>query len=188
VGHHDLVELSTDRLILRRWNPEDPVDVETAFDIYRRDEIARWVGPEPKPWTSLDHAREKLQAWQAFAAEQPGLGLWAISVNRHDPPLGTVLLTPLPDGDGQDTTDIEIGWDLHPDHWGHGYATEAAQRLIEHAWEQELPEVNAVMLPGNDRSMAVMRRLGMAPQGTTDRWYGVTLDWWLLGAPLPPVA
>jgi len=182
------VELRTDRLLLRLWDPDDPGDVEAAFDIYRRDEVARWLGAHPQPWESREQARTRLERWQRTSAERPGRGLWAITVNKHDPPVGTALLVQLPDADGEPTNDIEIGWHLHPDHWGHGYATEAAQRLLDLAWEQHVPEVNAVAHPGNDASIAVMRRLGMENQGLIDRWYGTTLEWWLLAAPLPPAA
>jgi RimJ/RimL family protein N-acetyltransferase len=157
--------------------------VAAALDIYRRDEVARWLGPQPEPWQSLDSARERLVSWETFAAEHPGLGLWAIEVNRDDPPVGTVLLLPLPDGDGESTDDIEIGWELHPNQWGQGYATEAAQLILDHAWARGLAEVNAVALPANDRSFAVMRRLGFEPRGLTDRWYGTSLEWWVATAP-----
>lgn len=182
------VDLRSDRLILRPWSPDDQSDVEAAFDIYRRDEVARWLGAEPKPWESLQQARQRLERWRAVGEDQEGLGLWAITLNRHDPPVGTALLVQLPDGEGELTDDIEIGWHLHPDCWGRGFATEAAQCLLHHAWDLEIPEVNAVAYPGNDRSVAVIERLGMEHQGNTDRWYGVTLDWWLLEAPLPPAA
>jgi len=188
MGHHVRVDLRSERLILRPWYPDDPTDVAAAYDIYSRPEVARWLGSQPKPWGSVDETRQRLERWQQVGEQHPGLGLWAITVNRHDPPIGTVLLVRLPDGQGEPTDDIEIGWHLHPDCWGQGYATEAAERLLQHAWDLEIPEVNAVAYPGNDRSVAVMERLGMERQGSTDRWYGVTLDWWLLEAPLPPAA
>ncbi len=53
------MQLQIDRLILRRWNPDDPGDVAAALDIYGRDEVMRWLDPQPKPWQSLDYAREK---------------------------------------------------------------------------------------------------------------------------------
>jgi RimJ/RimL family protein N-acetyltransferase len=180
------VNLRSDRLTLRPWDPDDTGDVQAAYDIYRRDEVARWLGSHPQPWESLEQAQRRLQRWQDVA--EAGLGLWAITLNRHDPPVGTALLVRLPDRDGELTDDVEIGWHLHPDCWGNGYATEAAQRLLEHAWDLDIAEVNAVAHPGNDRSVAVMERLGLEPQGATDRWYGVTLDWWLVEAPLPPAA
>ena len=33
-----------------------------------------------------------------------------------------MILKELPDGDGE----VEIGWQLYPDHWGRGFASEAA--------------------------------------------------------------
>ena len=73
-------------------------------------------------------------------------------------------------------TDIEVGWHLHPDSWGHGYATEAAQAVMDRGFGSGLPEVVAVVYPDNHRSIAVCRRLGMTPIGRTDRWYGVEVE------------
>ena len=74
---------------------------------------------------------------------------------------GTVLFKPLPNGVGE----VEVGWHLHPDSWGHGYATEAARAVIQRGFEAGLPEVYAVVRPGNEASLAVCRRLGMAAAG-----------------------
>ena len=182
------MNLRTERLYLRPWDPTDPDDVAAAFDIYKRDEVARWLGANPNPWESLEQAREKLDDWGAVAFEQPGFAIWAVTLERHSPPIGTALLVHIPDADDELTEDVEVGWHFHPDAWGNGYATEAAQKLLEHAWELEVSEVNALGYAGNDRTFAVMERLGMARQGMTDRWYGVELEWWLIGAPLPPAA
>ena len=76
-----------------------------------------------------------------------------------------------------------MGWHFHPDHWGHGYATESAQLLLDQAWAVGLDEVWAVVHHGNDRSVAVTERLGMEPMGVTDRWYGVELDSFRLARP-----
>ena len=90
-----------------------------------------------------------------------------------------MLLKPLPDGVGE----FEVGWHLHPDSWGHGYATEAARAVVQQAFEDGLPEVYAVVRPGNERSVAVCRRLGMDPLGRTTRWYGVECEAFRLIAP-----
>jgi ribosomal-protein-alanine N-acetyltransferase len=42
--------------------------------------------------------------------------------------LGRYLLdTPLATADAQEA---ELGYELHPDYWGHGYATEAAWSML----------------------------------------------------------
>lgn len=171
--------LTTERLTLRPWDPDDPGDVAAALSIYRRDEVARWLGAHPAPWTDEQQAHERLLRWQATGRDDPGFGLWAIVPDAVRRPVGTALLVHLPDAEGSKTDDVEIGWHLHPDHWGHGYATEAAQRLLQHARATlGVATVNAVAYAGNDASVAVMRRLGLLPHGETDRWYGVPLQWW----------
>ena len=66
---------------------------------------------------------------------------------------------------------MEIGWHLHPDAWGHGYAAEAASAVLRHGFEAGLEEINAVTHLTNDRSQAVCRRIGMEHRGVVERWY-----------------
>ena len=171
--------LTSERLTLRAWDPDDDADVAAALDIYRRDEVARWLGAHPSPWADTVAAHERLLRWQAAGRDQPGFGVWAIVPSGASAPVGSALLNHLPDAEGTPTEDVEIGWHLHPDAWGNGYATEAAELLLRHARESlGLTVVNAVAYAGNDASIAVMRRLGMSPHGESDRWYGVRLQWW----------
>ena len=177
------MELRTERLLVRAWDPEDPDEVAVAYDIYRREEVARWLGATPAPWPSLEATKARLERWAGIPAKLPGFGLWAVVPDEVGHPVGTVLLVPLPDADNNPTDDIEIGWHFHPDHWGHGYATEASAAVLEHGFaDLGLPRVEAVAYAGNEPSFAVMRRLGMTHQGTTDRWYGTTFEWWSITA------
>jgi RimJ/RimL family protein N-acetyltransferase len=84
---------------------------------------------------------------------------------------GTVLLVSLPDSE-----QVEVGWHFHPDSWGLGYATEAARGALAHGFAHGLREIFAVVRPGNERSLALCRRLGMAGLGLTDRWYDTSLE------------
>ncbi len=67
-----------------------------------------------------------------------------------------------------------MGWHLHPDAWGRGYATEAGGRLLDHAWSHDLDQVFAVTYPENTPSQAVCLRLGMTPLGMTDSYYDIS--------------
>jgi RimJ/RimL family protein N-acetyltransferase len=176
--------LVTERLVLRPWRREDERDVAAAYDLYSRLEVVRWLG-SPTPDESVADTRARLERWVSTDAdESPGLGRWAVALAADDLPIGTVILRHLPDADGAATDDVEVGWHLHPDRWGHGYATEAAAALLEHGFGTlGLTEIHAVAYAGNDPSFAVMQRLGMTRRGTTDRWYGETLDWWWIARP-----
>jgi RimJ/RimL family protein N-acetyltransferase len=171
--------MRTDRLALRAWDPDDEADVQAAFDIYRRVEVATWLSRPAKPSVSEDATRERLRRWVGVGVDRPGFGLLAVVPDTVGRPVGTVLLVPLPGTAGAITNDIEIGWHFHPHHWGNGYATEAARALLDHAFDVlELPVVNAVAFAGNEPSFSVMRRLGMIYRGSTDRWYDTTFEWW----------
>ncbi|MCV2489102.1 GNAT family N-acetyltransferase [Geodermatophilus sp. YIM 151500] len=165
--------LRTDRLRLRPWTTA-PDDLARMADLYGREEVTRWVGGTP----SVPPA-ELVARWAAVHARDGRYGCWAIE--RSDGVVaGTVLFKPLPNGVGE----IEVGWHLHPDSWGHGYATEAGRAVIERGFAAGVPEVYAVVRPGNTASAAVCRRLGMQPLGRMRRWYDVELDAYRLMAPV----
>ena len=66
---------------------------------------------------------------------------------------------------------VEVGWRLHPDHWGHGYATEAAAASLRFGFDEAgLDEIVAFTTTLNTRSQAVMERIGMVrdPAGDFD--------------------
>lgn len=72
----------------------------------------------------------------------------------------------------------EIGYILHPDHWGRGYATEALRTVIPRAFARwpALDRLTAGFDPRNDASRRVLRRLGFrfAGYGMRDFLYGGT--------------
>jgi RimJ/RimL family protein N-acetyltransferase len=57
---------------------------------------------------------------------------------------------------------VEIGWRLAVEHWGKGYATEAARLALAYGFETAgLAEIVSFTTVANLRSRAVMERLGM---------------------------
>jgi len=164
--------LRTPRLRLRAWTTS-AADVARLTDIYRRDEVTRWIGGPPKV-----PAAELPARWAAISEADSRFGCWAIEP-ASGVPAGTVLFKPLPNGVGE----VEVGWHLHPDSWGHGYATEAARAVVERGFDLGLLEVYAVVRPGNEASLAVCRRLGMQPLGRMRRWYDVEVEAFRLMAP-----
>jgi RimJ/RimL family protein N-acetyltransferase len=160
----------TQRLAARDWAV---ADADAAFAIYGRDEVMRWLGPQPRRVVpSVEAMRERVEAMTAQKRPHPGYGLWPLELLSSGEVVGAILLQPLP---GSDL--VEIGWHLNPDHWGHGYATEAAAGVIALAFEErDLDRVAAVVDPDNARSLAVCRRLGMTHLGQTTDFYDLTLE------------
>ena len=163
VGRVDPV-LATDRLIARPWTL-DEADLAAAYDIYSRPEVARWIGSPMEP----GEIRVRIDRWSQPTTD-PTYGVWAIEERTTaGRPVGSVLLRPLP----PDEEDVEIAWHLHPTLWGRGYATEIGRAAARRAFETGIEEVFAIVRPGNERSSAVARRLGMEYVGRTDKYYGL---------------
>jgi RimJ/RimL family protein N-acetyltransferase len=167
--------LETDRLTLRAWRRED---APALFDIYSRWEVARYLGSTPRVLETMEQAERAAERWGAM--DDQLYGVWAVVTHEEDRPIGSVLLKELPlSGDTeplQPSGDVEVGWHLHPDTWGKGYATEAAARVLRHGFDGGLEEIYAITYPENGPSQAVCRRLGMEHLGPTDRYYNVTSE------------
>jgi RimJ/RimL family protein N-acetyltransferase len=142
-------ELVTDRLILRGFRDAD----REPFAALNGDpEVMRHFvrtldrsGSDERVDGILDH-------WRSH-----GYGLWA--VERRDD--GVFLgFTGLAKHDYLDQP--EVGWRFARFAWGNGYATEAARASLAWGFDVlEVPEIVSVTPVGNERSRAVMERLGM---------------------------
>lgn len=160
----------TARLMLRGWQVED---ASAALAVYGHDAVTRWLSPAMDRVPDLGAMRLLLQQW---IAETAGMALpagrWAIQRRSDGHVIGGAILLPLPPG----REDLEIGWQLHPDTWGHGYASEATYALAEWAFEYDVDELFAVVRPGNTRAAATVRRNGMHWVGETGKYFGLTLQ------------
>jgi RimJ/RimL family protein N-acetyltransferase len=167
--------LTTDRLRLREWSPDD---VDFVFDAYSRWEVQQYLGDRPRVMVDRAEAAAAIARWQA--ASGPVLGLWAVELADGGALLGNVLLKDIPASGPTEpmspSGDIEIGWHFHPDAWGHGYATEAARAVLGHAFDSGIDRVVAVTYPDNVASQRVCRRIGLEYLGSTDRYYNSTLE------------
>ncbi|MGI9607478.1 MAG: GNAT family N-acetyltransferase [Acidimicrobiales bacterium] len=155
--------MQTDRLSIRPWCHDE---AERLFDIRRREEVAKWLG-SPEPWADLQRARDAIVQWEGMRGSDDPFGQWAI-VPHGKEPVGSVLLRPTPDN-----TEIEIGWYLHPDSTGAGWASEAASVVLEHGLGVGIERIWAIMWPHNVASARVALAIGMTDLGVRDDpWYG----------------
>ncbi|MFK4100964.1 GNAT family N-acetyltransferase [Streptomyces sp. NPDC019531] len=102
---------------------------------------------------------EELTARQRRHDAERGFCLWTM-VDENEQVIGFTGAQPWPQDWGP-TGEIEIGWRLGREYWGKGYATAAAQMTLERLRAAGVTSVVAMVRPGNQRSIAVTRRLGM---------------------------
>jgi ribosomal-protein-alanine N-acetyltransferase len=93
--------------------------------------------------------------------EEQGWGLWALALREDGKFIGFTGLQ-APSFEAHFTPCVEIGWRLSAEHWGHGYAPEAATVALSFAFEQlGLTEVVSMTATQNLRSRRVMEKLEM---------------------------
>ncbi|MDN5857047.1 MAG: GNAT family N-acetyltransferase [Pseudonocardia sp.] len=180
--------LTTQRLRIRPWTVED---ADAALATYGVADVTGWLTPATDRIGDRAAMRAVLHAWAESQPNlQPPRGRWAIERSADGEVVGGLAIRLLPPYE----EDLEISFQLRPDAWGHGYATEAARELIAWAFTQDVDELFAVALPHNARAIETTRRLGMEWVGETDKYYGTTLQAYRIrpgdlddgGAPGPP--
>ncbi len=148
-----MTDLRTPRLLLRSWRDADL----PAFAALNADaEVRRWF---PGTLTRAESDAQAARLQEHIAAH--GFGLWAVEVPGVQPFIGFVGLLHVRFS-APFTPAVETGWRLAREHWGRGYATEAARAALAHGFGPlALPEVVAFAVPGNGASRRVMERIGM---------------------------
>jgi RimJ/RimL family protein N-acetyltransferase len=178
--------LPTDRLLLRRWRPED----RAPFAALNADPEVMEHFPARLTRAESDAFVDRIEA--GFA--EHGFGLWAVEVQATGEFIGFTGLA-VPSFDAPFTPAVEIGWRLARPAWGHGYASEAARGALDAAFTRYgLAEVVSFTSVDNVRSQAVMLRIGMTHDPADDfghprlppdhRLHRHVL--WRIKAPAPP--
>lgn len=157
-----LPELETTRLLLRRMTVSD---AEAMFDYARHPHVSRYC-----TWSmhgSIDDTRGFLEYWTSGYGTDAARD-WAVVEKASGRMIGTGGFARF------DASSLvaELGYVLHPDVWGRGYATELVRAAI--AWgfaSDDLERIEARCLSGNIASARVMEKAGMRREGTMRRAY-----------------
>lgn len=161
--------LETERLILRSPALED---LDRWAEMMADPDTAQFIGgvvPRPTVWRII---MQMAGAWtltgvSMFSVVEKARRVWIGRVGPWQP---------------LDWPGTEIGWGLHRDAWGRGYALEAAIASMNFAFHDlGWPVVIHCINPQNTRSQAVARRLGskIVRQDTLTTPFGhETVDIW----------
>jgi RimJ/RimL family protein N-acetyltransferase len=146
--------IETDRLLLR---PFATSDEDAMLAIYSREDVARYLYQGPRDRAAVRGSLAEKVRRRAISAEGDGLAL-AVVTKESGSLVGDVVLQYVSEQHRQ----VEIGFVVHPDHQGLGYATEAVRVLLGLAFDG----LGAHRVFGraegrNEASARVMEKLGM---------------------------
>lgn len=152
--------VQAERLLLRPWREGD----KAAFRAMGADPRVMEFFPAVLSAEESDALADRFaadvarQGWGRWAVEIPGEAAFAGMVGLNHS-VGVVAGPPC----------VEVAWRLAPAQWGRGYAAEAAGAAMDFGFHAlGLAEIVAFTALPNLRSQAVMRRLGMTPDGEFD--------------------
>ena len=149
--------LQTERLLLREFWRED----FNAFAGHFTDPV------------SAAHliTADRQTAWRIFGSCAGlwlihGAGWWAVEERRTGQLVGNVGAF-----FREESTVMELGWNIYRAFWGQGFATEAAAAALHYALEiRGEPKVRALISPANESSLRVARRLGLTHEADTEMY------------------
>jgi RimJ/RimL family protein N-acetyltransferase len=148
------MRVETERLLLRPYTPDD---FDELFAIQSSADVARWLEWEPRSESEVRASLTRKIDETSLAGDGDCLS-FAVELKATGAMIGDALLILV----SAEHRAGEIGYVFHPDHHGHGYATEAAEPLLRLAFEQfGLHRVIGRLEPRNAASVRLLERLGM---------------------------
>jgi len=142
-------------MTLRRLTP---ADTENLVALDSDPDVMRFLGNgQPTPRLVIEHGTlpRMLGCYERFG----GLGYWAAESNRDGEFLGWFELRPRGTGPFDD---VELGYRLRSEYWGHGYATEGAAAVISKGFRSfGVRRVFATTMAVHTPSRRVLEKCGM---------------------------
>jgi RimJ/RimL family protein N-acetyltransferase len=149
-----LEPLVTERLSLRAFCPSD---LDALLAVYGRDDVVRYLYEDAYTEADARAALDTRMARRTIDAEGDKVA-FAVARRSDGVMVGDCVLA----WTSEQHSQAEIGYAMHPDHHGAGYATEAARELLRIAFDEV--GVHRVIGRAEARNVAsarVMEKLGM---------------------------
>ncbi len=154
-----MTEIVTPRLRLRRARADDLAAIHAIFS--HPDAMRFWSTP---PHQDLEQTR----AWLADMIDADPALSDDFVIERDGAVIGKAGCWRLP----------EVGYILHPGHWGQGLAREALTAAVAHVFETfPIDALEADVDPRNTRSLTLLQRLGFVETGRAERTIQVAGEW-----------
>ncbi len=156
------IRLETERLILRNFAPADIEDLH-----------AQLSDPEVMRYYSHPSSREESEKWLEGILrdyETNGFGMLAVCLRGTGGYAGQagVVRRQI---DGRERH--YLAYLIRKDLWGNGYATEAARKVLQYAFDElDIEKVEALIRPDNTASVRIADKLGMKVEPVAEHHMG----------------
>ena len=149
--------IETERLVLRRWRPED---AESLFEYAKDPEVGPPAGWPPHK--SIEESRSIIE--QVFQ----GAECYAICEKGNDKAIGAIELKLKGNSDlVQSEEECELGYWLGKPFWGRRYVPEAAETLLKRGFEElGMTRIWCAYYDGNEKSRRVQEKLRFVHHST----------------------
>lgn len=152
--------IESDRLNLSELQATDEADV---FNLFSNQSVIAYYDLEA--FSAPEQAHDLINLFKSRHKESAGIR-WAIRIKSSGKLVGTCGFNSW----SSKMRNAVIGYDLSPEFWGNGYASEAVREIIKAAFAGALPcgalnRIQADTVPGNHASEALLRRLGFKEEG-----------------------
>ncbi|KRF62627.1 acetyltransferase [Bacillus sp. Soil768D1] len=153
--------LETERLILREITKED---AEGIFACFSNENVTRYYGQETLE--NIEEAEKFVDFFSNNYNEKRGIR-WGIEKRETKGIIGTIGFNAwLPKHKR-----AEIGYEIHPEQWGKGYASEAVSRVLTYGFDvMNLTRIGAVVFLNNEASNKLLTNIGFQKEGVLKKY------------------
>ena len=150
-----LLWLTTDRLALRRFTPDD---LDWLASLYQDPEVTRYLGGVKSRAQTAEMLKTRILQ---YYDEHPGLGIWMTIERATGERAGFHLLNHI-----RGESIIQVGYALARPAWGRGYATEMAAAVLRYGFDDlKLPWIAGMTSRENHASQRVLLKIGLERRG-----------------------
>ena len=139
-----------------------PEDADLLFQLDQDIEVMRYINGG-KMTSREDIENVFIPRIAQYVNPEKGWGIWKVSKTEKNEFIGWVLVRPMDFFSASPQWDnLELGWRFMRKSWGHGYATEAALKIMQSLHQaSSAKHFSAIALPDNHASINIMKKLGM---------------------------
>lgn len=149
--------LHSERLLLRKM---DERDIDALYAYFSKDIVTQYFGMDT--FKEVEDARKLLDSFGQTFEQRRGYR-WGIVLKETNTLIGTFGIHSLLALHKR----AEIGYDLHPDYWHKGYATEALETVLTFGFNKlGLHRIGAIIFPANTASKNLVLKRGFVEEGT----------------------